>query len=75
VVAGGERGEGREVVDEKLVLMARGSASRFAFPSRQDLSAERVGGRERERKRVIRFRAKGRERERWKKTEREREME
>lgn len=40
VVVGGERGEGGEVVDEKLVLMVRGSASRFAFPSRQDLSTE-----------------------------------
>lgn len=47
VVVGGERGEGGEVVDEKLVLMVRGSASRFAFPSRQDLSTERVGGGER----------------------------
>lgn len=65
VVAGGERGEGGEVVDEKLVvLMVRGSASRFAFPSRQDLSTESTRKRETGRKRVIRFRARGRERER-----------
>jgi len=29
--------EEEKVVDEKLVLMARGSAGRFAFPSLQDL--------------------------------------